>query len=428
MWANLKIKIKDTIEKIKGIKRPTVSKPDFPGLFSKVKVTTGSFFTSFEPRHLVYFALILLPAIVGLGTYYGIMDSKSKLEAANLPENRLFRMGVSFTADDFVKYAGRGEKGVTTLFMQAGMAPDSYRKTDGFTPLHAAAAYGQTPIVRQLLDQGADVNARDKAGQTALMMAVCNSHADVVNVLLQRGADITAKDSKGNTSISMAKAKNDRRVLEALVQAGVTELKEALDKVAPVSKKPDKSLTTPDSKPQGAKSSGSTVESKTAAAATAPPGQFILAPGYAGNIGVGKSIDSLYQEFGKQAVTDGEEYLSGRIYPVIRAYNQSTGALSLTVFFAKGKENERIVTAIHVFDSRYKTGNVVRVGGTLGELRQAGGLRAIEYSDALYAITRDGKTRYELDISADSIPIAWLNGGDDKSLPDDMKIKSIYIF
>ncbi|MBP2664915.1 MAG: Ankyrin repeat (many copies) [Firmicutes bacterium] len=381
MWANLKIKIKDAIEKIKGIKRPTVSKPDFPGLFSKVKVTTGSFFTSFEPRHLVYFALILLPAIVGLGTYYGIMDSKSKLEAANLPENRLFRMGVSFTADDFVKYAGRGEKGVTTLFMQAGMAPDSYRKTDGFTPLHAAAAYGQTPIVRQLLDQGADVNARDKAGQTALMMAVCNSHADVVNVLLQRGADITARDSKGNTSISMAKAKNDRRVLEALVQAGVIELKEALDKVAPVSKKPDKSLTTPDSKPQGAKSSGSTTESKTVAAATAPPGEFILAPGYAGNIGVGKSIDSL-----------------------------------------------RIVTAIHVFDSRYKTGNVVRVGGTLGELRQAGGLKAIEYGDALYAITRDGRIRYELDISADSIPIAWLNGGGEGTLPDDMKIKSIYIF
>ncbi|WP_021166582.1 Ankyrin repeat protein [Sporomusa ovata DSM 2662] len=428
MWAKLIIKIKEAIEQTKGIKPPTVSKPDFAGLFSKVKVAMGSLLASLEPKHLVYFALILLPAIVGLGTYYGIMDSKAKLAAANLPENQLFRMGVNFTADDFVKYAGRGEKGITTLFLQAGMGPDSYRKADGFTPLHAASAYGRTPIVRLLLDQGADINARDKDGQTALMKAVWNSHANVVTVLLQRGANITVNDGKGNNSVSMAIIKNDRRVLEALVQAGVTELKDALDKVASVSNS-DKPLTTPDSKPQGTKTSSyNSAASKPLAAMAGPPGQFTLATAYAGNIGVGKSVAPLYQEFGEQAVTDGEAYLSGRIYPVLRAYNQSTGSLSLIIFFAQGKENEKIVTAIHVFDERYRTGNGIGVGTTLGELRRASGVSSIQYTDSLYAITRDGKMRYELDISADSLPIDWLNGGDSSSLPADMKIKSIYIF
>ncbi len=211
MWAKLKLKIKEAIEQTKGIKPPTVSKPDFAGLFSKVKVAIGSLLASLEPKHLVYFALILLPAIVGLGTYYGLMDSKVKLEAANLPENQLFRMGVNFTADDFVKYAGRGDKGITTLFLQAGMGPDAYRKNDGFTPLHAAAAYGRAPIVRLLLDQGADINARDKDGQTALMKAVGNSHANVVTVLLQRGANITANDGKGSNSVSMAIIKSDSK-------------------------------------------------------------------------------------------------------------------------------------------------------------------------------------------------------------------------
>lgn len=428
MWVNLKITIKEAIEKIKRIKRPAVDKPDFSGILEKIKAAMGSCVTAVEPKHLIYFALILLPAIVGLGAYYGIMNSKAQLVAANLPENKLYRMGVNFTADDFVKYAGRGEKGITALFIQAGMAPDSYRKTDGFTPLHAAAAYGRTPVVRLLLDQGADVNARDKMGQTALMKAIWFSHADVVTVLLQKGATITGRDSNGSTIVSMAKTKNDRKVLNALVAAGVKELKEDLDKISSAGKNPSKLPNTLDSKPQPAKTSNYNAATKSSVVATAPAGQFILTTGYAGNIGVGKSVEPLYQEFGEPAVTVGDGYLSGRMYPVLKAHNQSTGVLSLIVFYAKGKEDEKIVTAMQVFDERYKTSTGIGVGGTLGELRQAGGLSSIQYSDSLYAITRDGRTRYELDISADSMPIAWLNGSDDKSLPDDMKIKSVYIF
>jgi hypothetical protein len=428
MWEKLKAKCIEIIEQIKAVKRPTINKPDFSGAGAKTKEAMGAVVAGLEPRHLVYFALILLPAIVGLGAYYGIMDSKAKIEAANLPENRLIRMGVSYSADDFVKYAGRGDKQITTLFLQSGMAPDTYRKTDGFTPLHAAAAYGKTSIMRQLLDSGADVNARDKDGQTPLMKAVWNSHANAVIALLQNGANINVNDSRGNNAVTMAKTKSDRRVLDALVQAGVTELKETLDKVTSVPKKPGKQpANTLNSKPQEMKMNVNTnIESKPSAAAVGPPGQFVLASGYAGNIGVGKSIDALYQEYG-QAVTDSEEYFSGRIYPVLKAYDKSTGALSLSVFFAKGKESQKVVTAIHVIDTRFKTSNGIGVGGTLGELRRAG-LRSIQYTDGLYGVARDGKIRYELDISADNIPVAWINGGDDKSLPDDMKIKSIYIF
>ncbi len=430
MWEKIKAKTNEVIGKIKAIKRPNISKPDFSGANDKAKAAIGSIVAAINPKHLIYFALILLPAIVGLGAYYGIIDSKAKIEAANLPENQLIRMGISFSAEDFVKYAGRGEKRITALFLQAGMTPDTYRRADGFTPLHAAAAYGKTPIVRQLIDKGADVNARDKDGQTALMKAVWNSHADTVTTLLQNGANLSVQDSRGNNVANMAKTKNDRRVLDALVQAGVSELKEALDKVSSVPKKPGKHLTnTLDSKPleTSPQVTKPNSESKPASVAAGPLGQFVLASGYAGNIGVGKSIDPLYKEFGQKAVTDGEEYLSGRIYPVLKANNKSTGALSLTVFFAKGKENQKIVTAVHVYDQRYKTSDGIGVGATLGDLRRAG-VSSVHYTDALYAVSRDGKIRFELDISADSIPIAWINSGDEKSLPDNMKIKSIYIF
>lgn len=432
MWENFKAKIKDFIEQIKAIKRPTVTKPDFTGMATGVKTVVGKSVEKMEPRHLVYFALILLPAIVGLGAYYGIMDSKAKLEAANLPENQLARMSISFTVDDFVKYAGRGEKDITALFIESGMSPDSYRKNDGFTPLHAAAAYGRASVVRQLLDKGADVNARDKEGQTALMKAVWNSHADVVSALLQKGANFTVNDIKGNNVVNMAKTKNDRRVLDVLVKAGISELKDTLDKVAPASKKTDKLPDGNEIKPQVAKSISANTQSisnRLPVANAQPPGEFTLATGYAGAIGVGKSVEHLYQQFGKQAVALGEEFLAGRTYPVLRAYESGNGSPSLTVYFAKSKQGQdKIITAIRVFDDRYKTTNGIGVGDTLGELRRAGNVSSIQYTDSLYAIARDSKMRYELDISTDSIPITWLNGGDSNSLPDDMKIRSIFIF
>ena len=54
--------------------------------------------------------------------------------------------------------------------------------------LQDAADYGNVAMVRQLLDQGANINARDKHGDTALMAAAFEGHADVVKLLLEKGA------------------------------------------------------------------------------------------------------------------------------------------------------------------------------------------------------------------------------------------------
>ncbi|CVK21886.1 ankyrin repeat domain-containing protein [Sporomusa sphaeroides] len=433
MWANFTAKIKAFIGQLKTIKPPAVAKPDFSGAYASAKTTLDGVAKRIEPKHLVYFALILLPAIVGLGAYYGIVDSQVKLEAAQLPENRLARMSISFTADNFVKYAGRGNKEVTALFIEAGMSPDAYRKNDGFTPLHAAAAYGQTAVVRQLLDKGADINVRDKDGQTALMKAVWNSHAKVVTALLQNGANVTVNDSNGDNVVNMARARNDRRVLTALVAAGITELKDALEKVDSVPKANEKMPGDNETKQQVVRTIPKHTQppafNRPSATVSQPAGQFTLATGYAGAIGVGTSVDHLYQQFGKQAVSAGEEFFAGRAYPVLRAYDGQEKVPALTVYFALNKQTEdKVITAIRVFDDRYKTTQGIGVGTTLGELRQTGTLGSIQYTDTLYAIARDSKIRYELDFSTDNMPVAWLNGGDTNTLPDNMKIKSIFIF
>lgn len=56
-------------------------------------------------------------------------------------------------------------------------------QADGASPLHAAAAAGYANVVRNLLRKGADAEARDKNGKTALEIAVASSRADAAAAL-----------------------------------------------------------------------------------------------------------------------------------------------------------------------------------------------------------------------------------------------------
>ena len=59
-------------------------------------------------------------------------------------------------------------------------------------------------IVTALLDAGADVNAKDKFGCTALTYAVKGGHIQVVEALLKAGVDINIKNENGLTAIDYA--------------------------------------------------------------------------------------------------------------------------------------------------------------------------------------------------------------------------------
>ena len=58
-----------------------------------------------------------------------------------------------------------------------------------------------------LLDAGADVNARERSGRTALHAAAAKGYSDVVKLLVERGADVAAKDIDGATPIDAANGK-----------------------------------------------------------------------------------------------------------------------------------------------------------------------------------------------------------------------------
>jgi ankyrin repeat protein len=78
-------------------------------------------------------------------------------------------------------------------------APD-----DADRALLAAVRNGDRSAVRDWLDGGADVDARDEGGATALMQAALNSDAEMMDLLLERGADVNARNKAGATALLWA--------------------------------------------------------------------------------------------------------------------------------------------------------------------------------------------------------------------------------
>ncbi|XP_076895568.1 integrin-linked protein kinase 1-like [Bidens hawaiensis] len=67
------------------------------------------------------------------------------------------------------------------------------------------ACKGDVQGVKDLLDDGVDVNSIDLDGRTALHIAACEGHVDVVQLLLSRKANIDARDRWGSTAAADAK-------------------------------------------------------------------------------------------------------------------------------------------------------------------------------------------------------------------------------
>ena len=71
-------------------------------------------------------------------------------------------------------------------------------------------------MVEKLLMHGADVNATDQNGETALHVAIAKERPDRAVILLSFGADPDIADLDGNTPRSLAKAQNMIEILELM--------------------------------------------------------------------------------------------------------------------------------------------------------------------------------------------------------------------
>ena len=96
---------------------------------------------------------------------------------------------------------------------------------DGFglgrTPLHFAAREGHKKIVELLIDKGADMNAKaDSIEFTPLHIAAREGHKEIVELLIAKGADVNARDEEGDTPLDWADRRNQTATTALLRKHG----------------------------------------------------------------------------------------------------------------------------------------------------------------------------------------------------------------
>jgi ankyrin repeat protein len=115
-----------------------------------------------------------------------------------LVENGFDIKADNFNANKTLLWAATKDHGeeMVQLLLRNGAdidAKDNY----GRTALHSTAQNGQEAVLRLLLEKEADAAAKDNYGRTALHSTAQNEQEAVVRLLLEKGAGGAAKDNDG---------------------------------------------------------------------------------------------------------------------------------------------------------------------------------------------------------------------------------------
>ena len=79
---------------------------------------------------------------------------------------------------------------------------------------------GDLAMVRDLLAAGAEIDARDRFGQTALMLAAHRGSREIVAMLVERGADLDVTAKYGLSALMLAIVAGHGEVARLLARAG----------------------------------------------------------------------------------------------------------------------------------------------------------------------------------------------------------------
>jgi len=103
--------------------------------------------------------------------------------------------------------------------LAAGAEIDA-RNKEGWTALHVAAKAGHAPVVKELLGAKASVSAAGPKGYLALHVAAEAGHRGVVELLLRAGAAVDAVNLLGESATDVAQVGGHAAVVEVLARRG----------------------------------------------------------------------------------------------------------------------------------------------------------------------------------------------------------------
>ena len=117
--------------------------------------------------------------------------------------------------------AFRDDLEMVKLLLSAGANVKAGTREGAITPLFMACTNGNAGIIGAMLKAGADANAVNANGTTALMTAAASGSVDAVKVLLDSGADVKVKERvHGQTALMFAAALNRDEVVRVLMAHG----------------------------------------------------------------------------------------------------------------------------------------------------------------------------------------------------------------
>ncbi|WP_433500530.1 ankyrin repeat domain-containing protein [Sphaerimonospora sp. CA-214678] len=114
-----------------------------------------------------------------------------------------------------------GNHEIVRLLLEYGAEPDrpSGGEDEGL-PLCAAARRDHARTVQALLDGGADPDAREHGGWTALLWASANGHLESADVLLDAAADPDGANDDGDTPLTLAARFGAYGIVRSLLEHG----------------------------------------------------------------------------------------------------------------------------------------------------------------------------------------------------------------
>jgi ankyrin repeat protein len=98
-----------------------------------------------------------------------------------------------------------------------------------YLPIHKACEKGNREIVEILIRAGTDLNARNKVGQTPLHICVRQKNTELARVVIMAGCDLDVRDTAGCNASYYAKANGLKEVADMLPPPVSMKAEEALD-------------------------------------------------------------------------------------------------------------------------------------------------------------------------------------------------------
>jgi ankyrin repeat protein len=123
--------------------------------------------------------------------------------------------------------ARQGEIGFIIQHIDAGSDVNEVNKNNGQIALHYASIHNHVLILKLLIDNGSNVNLKDKIGMTSLHLTSLGGHKEAAKILIDSGALLNTINIHGETPLDTAlkdfkidsqKAKSNKKELADLLR------------------------------------------------------------------------------------------------------------------------------------------------------------------------------------------------------------------